>query len=203
MSVRRAVVIVAMATLARWAQAIDTSVPFIQADQVHAQFITGLGVTVAVVDTGIDYTDPGLTFDIAPGGISIVGGVYIYDLGVDPNSPGGHGTLMSLVVTDPTGVAPDARILPIRVTGASGDAMMRDAIRDIDYVSTLRAADPSIHVINYSFGTLRNLEIRVRRPGMVLIHKQRLEESNRHALPVAGRDSQQGRSNGRRSVGEV
>jgi len=34
---------------------------FINADDAHAQGITGYGVTVAVVDTGIDYSHPGLS----------------------------------------------------------------------------------------------------------------------------------------------
>ena len=57
------------------AHATDTSVPFILANYVHAMGITGQGVTVAVIDTGVDYWDFGIANDIAPGGTSIINGV--------------------------------------------------------------------------------------------------------------------------------
>lgn len=82
--------------------ATESSVPFIDADAVHAQGITGAGATVAVIDSGIDYGDPGLGEGIASGGISIIGCVPIPDGGADPGGPG-HGTYMSLIITDVTG----------------------------------------------------------------------------------------------------
>lgn len=95
----------------------DTSVPFIHADLVHWQGVFGLGVTVAVVDEGVDYYEFDLAGDIAPGGISFPNGLPTQDGGADPNGAGGHGTLMSLIITGTTGVAPAARILPIRTGG--------------------------------------------------------------------------------------
>ena len=60
MNVRRAIIVVGLAALAASAVATETSVPFILADQVHLQRITGFGVTVAVIDSGVDYGEPGL-----------------------------------------------------------------------------------------------------------------------------------------------
>jgi subtilisin family serine protease len=51
-----------------------SSVPFIDADAVHAQGWTGQGVTVAVIDTGIFYNHPGLAGSIAAGGMSWIDG---------------------------------------------------------------------------------------------------------------------------------
>jgi subtilisin family serine protease len=63
------------------AVATDSSVPFIKADQVHAMGITGAGVTVAVIDTGIYYDHPGLLGSISDGGISFENGRPVFDGG--------------------------------------------------------------------------------------------------------------------------
>jgi subtilisin family serine protease len=127
-------------------KATDSSVPFIDADAVHAQGITGAGATVAVIDFGVVYGHPGLQDGIAPGGISIIDGVEIPDGGADPGPPGeSHGTYMSLIITDATGVAPDALILPVRV------AFPDDVVLAVQYVIDRRqTVDPTIRVINLS-----------------------------------------------------
>ncbi len=109
-------------------------------------------MTVAVIDTGVYYEEHGLLGGIAAGGISIIGGVQIPDGGADIYGYG-HGTYMSLIVTDPTGVAPNAKVLPIRVFGAGGAANPLDVRDAIEYVTSRRVlVDPSIRVINLSLG---------------------------------------------------
>jgi len=103
----RTIIMVALCVAADSAFATESSVPFLNADDVHAEGITGLGVTVAVIDTGIYYDHPGLTGSIAPGGVSIINGEEVYDDGADIWGVG-HGTYMSLIITDQTGVAHDA-----------------------------------------------------------------------------------------------
>lgn len=128
----------------------DSSVPHIKADQVHALGFDGSGVTVAVIDTGIDYSHPGLVGHIRPGGRSYEGG----DLQGDPGDDvygDGHGTYMSLIIADASGVAPGADILPIRVFGPLG-AFDEDILRGIEYITQRQEADPSIRVINLSLG---------------------------------------------------
>ena len=129
----------------------ESSVPHLKADQVHALGIDGFGVTVAVIDMGIDYSHPGLAGHIHPDGASFEGGIEQGDPGEDVYDDG-HGTYMSLIVADQTGVAPGADVLPIRVFGPLGYAADEDILRAIRYVGERRKADPTIRVINLSLG---------------------------------------------------
>ena len=106
-------------------RAMDSSIPFINADDVHLQGIDGSGVTVAVIDTGIDYWHHGLLGDIAPGGASFENRIMQQDPGMDIYGYG-HGTYMSLNITDAIGVAPYTNILPIRVFRNDGYAYDED-----------------------------------------------------------------------------
>jgi subtilisin family serine protease len=143
---------VGTALLPASALATVSSVPFIYADQVHAMGITGEGVTVAMIDTGIYFDEHGLLGSIAPGGTSFEGGLQWPDGGYDVYGYG-HGTYMSLIITDSSGVAPDANILSIRVFGPYGTANAADVILGIDYARLRRQqVDTSIRVINLSLG---------------------------------------------------
>jgi hypothetical protein len=108
-----------------------------------------MGVTVAIIDSGINYSNASLEGSIAPGGISLEPfGQPVYDGGADPGG-NGHGTYMSLVITDSTGVAPDAKILPVRISPLA----MSDAVHGIKYLIARRKSDPTIRVSNISMGT--------------------------------------------------
>ena len=67
------IMIAAIVTSASAALATDSSIPHINADSVHAQGIEGFGVTVAVIDSGIDPTHPGLASSIHSLGTSFLG----------------------------------------------------------------------------------------------------------------------------------
>lgn len=81
--------------------------------------VTGAGVTVAVIDSGVDGSRPQLEAAIAPGSVSLV------DDGERPDGlgdPHGHGTAVAGIIaarpvsgSGVTGVAPDAKIISIRV----------------------------------------------------------------------------------------
>ncbi len=129
----------------------ETIVPFIGANGVHAQGITGQGVTVVVIDDGY-LPHPSLDGRIE-GGIGFENGIPQDDGGVSYSPDNQHGTVVSLVIVDPTGVAPDARILPIRVFDALGGSSFRDVERGIRYAIGRRKSNPSIRIINMSLGT--------------------------------------------------
>src|SRR4051794_35449874 len=134
---------------------------------------TGLGVTVAVVDTGIALTHPELAGRIATNPGETGGGRetnhvdddhdgYVDDwrgwdwVGGDnePADEHGHGTHVSGTIAAPqdavgvAGVAPDARILPLRVLDASGSGSGSAVASAFDLAGRL-----GIPVVNASLGS--------------------------------------------------
>jgi subtilisin len=133
----------------------------VQAPAVWDQGFTGQGVTVAVIDSGVDYTHSELknniwtnTKEIANNGIDDDQNGYIDDvrgwnfLGSGDNDPNdsptdGHGTHVAGTIAaardglNVTGVAPDAKIMPLRVfdeNSTIGDPTLNlNIIRGIDY----------------------------------------------------------------------
>ena len=110
------------------------------------------GVTIAVVDTGVDAAHPAFAGRVLRA-IDLVGGN-----GGDPN---GHGTHVAGTVAGADngcgsiGVVPDASILPVRVLDQRGSGSAKDVAEGIR-----RAADAGASVINLSLGTdvaLRNV----------------------------------------------
>lgn len=106
----------------------------------------GQGVTVAVIDTGIDRHHP----DLAD---QVLDGYDATDPGSPPDDDNGHGTLVSGVVgavaandEGGVGVAPDVAILPVRVLNSAGRGDPREVADGIRW-ATNRGAD----VINLSF----------------------------------------------------
>ncbi len=105
-------------------------------------------VTIAVIDTGIDYDHPDLSGKVLSGR-NYVDGSY------DPYDDNGHGThvagLAAAMTDNGVGVAGvdwSARILPLKVLDSSGSGY------DSDIASAIRyAADSGAEVINMSLGS--------------------------------------------------
>ncbi len=123
---------------------------------------TGSGVDVAVIDTGVAPV-AGLSGKIVNGpDLSLD-----YQQGLEESVDAyGHGTHMAGIiagsdagsVTDPNnfvGVAPDARIVNVKVGAADGATDVSQVIAGIDWVVQHRRDDGmNIKVLNLSFGTL-------------------------------------------------
>lgn len=142
------------------------SVPLVGAPAVWAmtdtggQPVTGAGVRVAVVDTGIDYDHPDLGGPGFPNTRVITGYDFVAD-NADPWDDWGHGTHVAGIVGASggvTGVAPGASLMAYKVVNAeTGHAETSDTIAAIE-----RALDPDgdpgtddgAHVINISLGDL-------------------------------------------------
>ncbi|MBC6431202.1 S8 family serine peptidase [Nostoc sp. HG1] len=140
----------------------------VKAPEVWAQGYTGKGVVVAVVDTGVDYNHEDLknniwtnTKEIAGNSIDDDGNGYIDDnYGwnfSDKNNNtldnNGHGTHVSGTIAGEnnnygvTGIAYDAKIMPVKVLNESGSGSYSSISKGIRY-----AVDNGANVINLSLG---------------------------------------------------
>ena len=136
--------------------ALMDSVPLINANDVWAmndnqgQNITGKGVTIAIIDTGVDYTHPDLGGCFGVGCKVIGGHDFVTCEAADgngncisprpeDNNPAddvGHGTHVAAIAAGKgilKGVAPDANILAVKVLNAQGWGYYSWIISGIDY----------------------------------------------------------------------
>jgi subtilisin family serine protease len=112
---------------------------------------TGKGVTVAVVDTGVDAQHPDLAAHIRSDGYDFV------DQDAHPDDPDGHGTAVAGIIAaisnngiGISGVAPDAMILPLRAVDGSSDS---STVRSDVLAAFDRAGAMGVRVVNGSFAT--------------------------------------------------
>jgi len=106
----------------------------------------GSGVTIAVLDTGIDSTHP----DLAP---NLVPGWNVYDNNADTTDVNGHGTWVAGVAAmvannakGSAGVAWGAKIMPVRIADANAYAYWSTVAQGIYW-----AADHGAKVVNISY----------------------------------------------------
>ena len=115
------------------------------------QNITGKGVKVAIIDTGVDYKHPALGGCFGEG-CKVVGGWDFYNEDHDPMDDNGHGTMVAgaIASSDPVyrGVAPDVEILAYKVFPASGGTSASYVISAIK-----RAVEDGADIINLSLGS--------------------------------------------------
>lgn len=125
----------------------------------HARVSTA-GVTVAVVDTGVDGSHPDLRGVLVPGAQFLepaAGGTR----GTGAVDLDGHGTHVAGIIAAVAhnrlgiaGLAPGTRIMPIRVLDANGEGWSSDIARGI-----IHAANRGAKVINLSLGGTRDAAV--------------------------------------------
>ncbi|MBO3735884.1 S8 family serine peptidase [Glycomyces niveus] len=141
------------------AQAIQTT----RAADAHARGITGEGVKVGVIDTGIDYTHPDLGGCFGSGcrvayGTDFVGDDFDSDdpehdepvPDADPADCGGHGTHVAGIVGADgkvTGVAPDVEFGAYKVFGCNGSTSSEVIMQALE-----AALEDGMDVVNLSLG---------------------------------------------------
>jgi subtilisin family serine protease len=134
----------------------------IHADAAHRQGLTGRGVNVAVLDSGVDETHPDLRGSLVAEhcfGTSVCRGGARESAGpgsaADDN---GHGTNVAGIVTSdgtvaPLGVAPGAGLVAVKVLDAQNRFdSTSDIVSALNWVATAR---PDVRVVNMSLGTDR------------------------------------------------
>ena len=134
------------------AQTLPTGVDRVEADLSPTAKINGIdervNVDVAVIDTGVDLSHPDLN-------VYRAGAKNCALLALSANDGNGHGTHVAGTIgaldntTGVVGVAPGARIWPVKVLNDLGSGSNSDVICGIDYVT---ANASSIEVANMSLG---------------------------------------------------
>ncbi len=136
----------------------QVAVTLIHSDQANALGFTGAGQTVAVLDTGVDYNVTALGGAPFPNA-KVIGGTDTADNDEDPLDCEGHGTSVAAIAAGPSGVAPDAKIVAVKVfpsknaTSSECDdsADDSDILAGVDWAIDHRTA-LGIGAINLSLG---------------------------------------------------
>ncbi|MEH7387251.1 S8 family serine peptidase [Bacillus sp. JJ1521] len=146
--------------VATYQASVEESVPFIGGGEIRGHFdkkdhrLTGKGVKVGVIDTGVDYTHPDLRRNY-------IGGYDLVDGDDDPMETKGvegrntsHGTHVAGIIAANgkiQGVAPEADIVGYRALGPGGMGTSEQVIAAID-----KAIEDKVDVINLSLGNTIN-----------------------------------------------
>lgn len=137
---------------------LDESVPLINADKVRSYTdssgysITGKGIRVAIIDTGVDYTHSALGGGFGSG-YKVVSGYDYVNYDGDPRDDNGHGTHVAGIIAAKgetlNGVAPDAEIIALKVLDNYGSGYSSDVIEALEDALSMGA-----NVANISLGTM-------------------------------------------------
>jgi subtilisin family serine protease len=135
------------------------SAALIQADRVWNEFgLAGAGVSVGVLDSGVDLTHPELSDDIVAQHCFTYGACPPdgTDEGENAQDENGHGTHVAGIITSrgdtsPRGIAPDAGIVAVRVLDGSGSGWTSDVVAGIDWIIANQAS-LDVRIINVSLG---------------------------------------------------
>ena len=141
-----------------YSPAMFDSAPFIGSNDAWDLGYTGKGVTVAVIDTGVDYTHP----DLAPNFGDYLGWDFVDNDNDPQETPRGdprgaettHGTHVAGTIAangQIKGVAPDATLLAYRVLGPGGSGSTENVVAAIE-----RAVQDGADVMNLSLGNSLN-----------------------------------------------
>mgnify|MGYP002633746919 CR=1 FL=1 len=140
----------------------------------------GAGVTIAVIDTGVDSDHPELDGRVTLGACFVSGEA----LSEDEN---GHGThVAGTVAGSDSGIAPDAEILAVRVLDASGRGNESSVIAGI-----LHAVEQGVDVINLSLRTQLDDSINGRGTRMDQLYRDAIDSAKAAGIVVvaaAGND---------------
>ncbi len=138
---------------------IENSSYLVGADSARKLYhVTGKGVRVGVIDTGMDYNNPALGGGFGPGYRVICG----YDFSAqdpDPMDENGHGTFVAGIIgansAEISGIAPEVQFIAARVLDQNGDGYQSDAIAALEFCMDPDRdsnTDDGAQIINLSLG---------------------------------------------------
>lgn len=142
--------------ITRFQRLLDESIPLIEADVAHEDpGVTGFGKTVAILDTGVDYTHAELGGCLG-GGCKVIAGYDFADNDADPmdcDQNTRHGSNVAAIAAGTRGAAPEGNIAALKVFGgdACNEASNVDIAEAIDWAVRFQEAY-NIVSINLSLG---------------------------------------------------
>jgi len=111
-------------------------------------------IIVAIVDTGIDLEHPDFNCTVPGGANKLTAGFDFYNNDTNPDDDQSHGSHVAGIAgactnnsTGVAGVAPNVRLMPVKVLNSSGNGTYADVASGITY-----AADNGAKIINLSLG---------------------------------------------------
>jgi serine protease AprX len=134
-------------------QSIAWGVNKIRAPEVWRQGITGKGISVAVLDSGIDATHPDLNYNPSTNNPKVVDWIDYINRKKFPYDDYGHGTHIAGIISGTgasgirTGVAPGTNLLVAKIFDQSGSGYQSDAILAFEW-----AVSNGARVISFSGG---------------------------------------------------
>lgn len=156
--------VAAVGLVARVHTDLAESVPLVRADVAQARGLTGKGVTVAVIDTGVDTANADLADDIVAQGCFIIraggaggcsnGSARQIGQGAAQDETG-HGTRVASIITGKggastaKGIAPDAKIVAAKIFDSDGTGSSESILSALDWIINDR---PEVRIVNMSLG---------------------------------------------------
>ena len=122
----------------------------IHANEAHGLGYRGTGQVIAVIDTGIDYKHEELGDAPFPNS-KVIGGYDFSGDDADPKDEEGHGTAVAGILASSMGVAPDAKLVAIRVLNSDGEGEDSEILAGLDWMVEHRA-QYGITLANLSLG---------------------------------------------------
>lgn len=128
----------------------DSALPLVGGDQQQQQYgYTGAGYSVAIIDTGIDYTNPAFAG-------RYLGGWNFVANNANPMDDNGHGTHVAGIIgsADPNhlGIAPGVNIIALKVLDSTGTGSFGNVDLALQWVAA-HQRQYNIAAVNMSLGT--------------------------------------------------
>jgi len=163
---------------------LNDSIPIIKANEVWDQGITGSGVKVCVVDTGIDYNHPALKD-------KVIAQIDTINNDSDAMDDNGHGTHVAGAIasndSNYKGVAPDVSLLIAKALDSDNKGDYKSIVQAIDWCAW-READ----VINLSLGSIKKYDKSCNNDALARIVNRIVNDYDIVVSASAGNDGKEG-----------
>ncbi len=182
---------------------LDRSAAFIRATEVWSQFgLTGQGVNVALLDTGVDLTHPDVVDNLVAQhcfnhATCLPDNTDESDNAQDEQGHGSHvaGIITSRGQVAPRGIAPDAGIVAVRVLNKFGSGWTSDVVKGIEWATAHRDS-LNIRIMNLSLGGGSYDNICDQATANTILYAQAIQAAQQAGIIVFAASGNDGQPNG-------